>query len=113
MDRAAYAMPIAASFRIGSSFLNAPLAAIITSHELKPQCVPSRCWLRTPGCGYRSSGQLLVAPGVLAAGGVMGFMPEVHPVLVTGAAGAVGSRVVSQLSAEGVPVRALVHSDDD
>jgi uncharacterized protein YbjT (DUF2867 family) len=50
----------------------------------------------------------------LAVGGVTGgFMPELHPVLVTGAAGDVGWRVVSRLSAQGVPVRALVHHEDD
>jgi NAD(P)H dehydrogenase (quinone) len=40
-------------------------------------------------------------------------MPEVHAVLVTGAVGDIGSRVVSKLTAQGVPVRALVHHDDD
>jgi NAD(P)H dehydrogenase (quinone) len=38
---------------------------------------------------------------------------EVRPVLVTGAAGDVGSKVAGRLSGLGVPVRALVHSDDD
>jgi uncharacterized protein YbjT (DUF2867 family) len=40
-------------------------------------------------------------------------MPEVHPVLVTGAGGNIGGRVVSQLAAEGVPVRALVLNESD
>jgi NAD(P)H dehydrogenase (quinone) len=43
-------------------------------------------------------------------------MVELHPILVTGAGGAVGSvgrRVVEQLSARQIPVRALVHHDDD
>jgi NAD(P)H dehydrogenase (quinone) len=40
-------------------------------------------------------------------------MPEVNPVLVTGAAGNIGSRVVSRLAAQGVPARALVLDDDD
>jgi NAD(P)H dehydrogenase (quinone) len=40
-------------------------------------------------------------------------MSEVHPVLVTGASGDIGSKVVRGLSARGVPVRALVHGDDD
>lgn len=40
-------------------------------------------------------------------------MPEVHPVLVTGAGGDIGGRVVSQLAAQGVPARALVQHDDD
>jgi NAD(P)H dehydrogenase (quinone) len=39
-------------------------------------------------------------------------MPENHPILVTGAAGNIGSRVVSNLTAQGVPVRALVLHDD-
>lgn len=40
-------------------------------------------------------------------------MPENHAVLVTGASGNIGLRVVSQLAAQGVPVRALVHHADD
>src|SRR5258708_8823458 len=43
-------------------------------------------------------------------------MVELHPILVTGAGGGVGSvgrRVVEQLSAQRIPVRALVHHDDD
>lgn len=40
-------------------------------------------------------------------------MPEVHPILVTGAAGNIGGRVVAQLAARGVPVRALVYRPDD
>jgi uncharacterized protein YbjT (DUF2867 family) len=40
-------------------------------------------------------------------------MPEVHPVLVTGAGGDIGGRVVSHLVAQEVPVRALVLYDDD
>jgi uncharacterized protein YbjT (DUF2867 family) len=40
-------------------------------------------------------------------------MPENHAVLVTGAVGDIGSRVVASLIARGVPVRALVHHDDD
>jgi NAD(P)H dehydrogenase (quinone) len=40
-------------------------------------------------------------------------MPEVHPVLVTGAGGNIGGRVVSRLAAEGVQVRALVLNEDD
>jgi NAD(P)H dehydrogenase (quinone) len=40
-------------------------------------------------------------------------MPEVHPVLVTGATGDIGGRVVSGLRAHEVPVRALVHHEDD
>src|SRR5262245_42588623 len=42
-------------------------------------------------------------------------MAELHPILVTGAVGvgSVGRRVVEQLSAQRIPVRALVHRDDD
>jgi NAD(P)H dehydrogenase (quinone) len=44
-------------------------------------------------------------------------MAEIHRILVTGAAGGgvgdVGHRVVEQLSARRIPVRALVHHDDD
>jgi NAD(P)H dehydrogenase (quinone) len=40
-------------------------------------------------------------------------MPEVHPILVTGAAGNIGGRVVAQLAARGVPVRALVYRPGD
>jgi uncharacterized protein YbjT (DUF2867 family) len=40
-------------------------------------------------------------------------MPEVHPVLVTGAGGNIGGRVVSQLAVEGLPVRALVRNESD
>jgi NAD(P)H dehydrogenase (quinone) len=43
-------------------------------------------------------------------------MPELHPILVTGAGGGVGGvgrRAVEQLHAQRVPVRALVHRDDD
>lgn len=43
-------------------------------------------------------------------------MSELHPILVTGAGGGsagVGRRVVGQLSAQRMPVRALVHHDDD
>lgn len=43
-------------------------------------------------------------------------MAELHPILVTGAGGAVGGigrRVVERLSARQLPVRALVHHDDD
>ena len=43
-------------------------------------------------------------------------MAEPHPILVTGAGGGtggVGPRVVAQLSAQRIPVRALVHRDDD
>ncbi len=43
-------------------------------------------------------------------------MAESHPILVTGVGGGVGGigrRVVDQLSARQVPVRALVHHDDD
>jgi uncharacterized protein YbjT (DUF2867 family) len=43
-------------------------------------------------------------------------MPGTHPILVTGAGGGVGGvgrMVVEQLRAHGVPVRALVHHDDD
>jgi uncharacterized protein YbjT (DUF2867 family) len=43
-------------------------------------------------------------------------MAELHPILVTGAGGGVGSvgrRVVEQLSAQRIPVRALLHHDDD
>jgi NAD(P)H dehydrogenase (quinone) len=43
-------------------------------------------------------------------------MAELHRTLVTGAAGGTGSighRVVEQLSAQNLPVRALVHRDDD
>jgi NAD(P)H dehydrogenase (quinone) len=43
-------------------------------------------------------------------------MVELHPILVTGAGGGVGSvgrRVVEKLSAQRIPVRALVHHDDD
>lgn len=43
-------------------------------------------------------------------------MPELHPILVTGAGGGVGGvgrRVAEQLRAQRVPVRALVHRDDD
>jgi NAD(P)H dehydrogenase (quinone) len=40
-------------------------------------------------------------------------MPENHRILVTGAGGNIGSRVVSRLAAQGSPVRALVQHDDD
>ncbi|MDF3287962.1 NAD(P)H-binding protein [Streptomyces silvisoli] len=43
-------------------------------------------------------------------------MPSAHPILVTGAAagiGGVGGKVVAGLREHGVPVRALVHHDDD
>ena len=43
-------------------------------------------------------------------------MPGTHPILVTGAGGGVGGvgrMVVEQLRAHGVPVRALVHHDDE
>jgi uncharacterized protein YbjT (DUF2867 family) len=43
-------------------------------------------------------------------------VPELHPILVTGAGGGVGGvgrRVVGQLCAQRVPVRALVHHDDN
>ncbi len=40
-------------------------------------------------------------------------MPELHPTLVTGATGNIGSRIVSELAARGVTVRALVQRDDD
>jgi NAD(P)H dehydrogenase (quinone) len=43
-------------------------------------------------------------------------MPDTHPILVTGAGGGVGGvgrMVVEQLRAHGVPVRALVHHDDE
>jgi len=40
-------------------------------------------------------------------------MPDSHPVLVTGASGNIGSRVVASLAAQGVPVRAMVHHADD
>ncbi len=43
-------------------------------------------------------------------------MPDIHPILVTGAGGGVGGvgrMVVDELSAQGVPVRALVHHDDE
>lgn len=43
-------------------------------------------------------------------------MPELHRILVTGAAGGTGSvgrKVVEQLSARKVPVRAMVHREDD
>lgn len=43
-------------------------------------------------------------------------MPVNHPILVTGAGGGVGGvsrMVVERLSAHGVPVRALVHHDDE
>ena len=40
-------------------------------------------------------------------------MPDSHAVLVTGARGNIGSRVVANLAARGVPVRALVHHADD
>jgi NAD(P)H dehydrogenase (quinone) len=44
-------------------------------------------------------------------------MADIHPILVTGAAGGgigdVGHRVVMQLSAKRIPVRAQVHHDDD
>jgi NAD(P)H dehydrogenase (quinone) len=40
-------------------------------------------------------------------------MPGNHRILVTGAGGNIGSRVVSRLAAERVPVRALVQHDDD
>jgi NAD(P)H dehydrogenase (quinone) len=40
-------------------------------------------------------------------------MPAIQTVLVTGAAGDIGGRVVWRLRAHGVPVRALVHHDDD
>ena len=43
-------------------------------------------------------------------------MAELHPILVTGAGGGTGSvgrRVVAQLTAQGNPVRAFVHRDDD
>lgn len=42
-------------------------------------------------------------------------MVDHHPILVTGAGGvgSVGRRVVEQLSAQRVPVRALAHHDDD
>src|SRR5260370_42705815 len=40
-------------------------------------------------------------------------MVELHPILVTGGVGSVGRRVVEQLSAQRIPVRALVHHDDD
>jgi uncharacterized protein YbjT (DUF2867 family) len=43
-------------------------------------------------------------------------MPDTHPILVTGAGGGVGGvgrMVVDELSAQGVPVRALVHHDDE
>jgi NAD(P)H dehydrogenase (quinone) len=40
-------------------------------------------------------------------------MPDNDAILVTGAVGDIGSRVVSALTAQGIPVRALVHHDDD
>lgn len=42
-------------------------------------------------------------------------MAELHPILVTGVGGpgSIGSRVVERLSSQRVPVRALVHHDDD
>ncbi len=43
-------------------------------------------------------------------------MAQLHPILVTGAGGGtggVGRRVVEQLSAQRIPVRALVHREDD
>src|ERR1700739_47161 len=43
-------------------------------------------------------------------------MADIHPILVTGAGGGVGGvghRVVEQLSAKRIPVRAFVHHDDD
>jgi uncharacterized protein YbjT (DUF2867 family) len=40
-------------------------------------------------------------------------MSELHPILVTGAASGIGRRVVEQLCARRMPVRALVHTDDD
>jgi NAD(P)H dehydrogenase (quinone) len=43
-------------------------------------------------------------------------VPEIHPILVTGAGGGVGGvgrRVVGHLSAQRIPVRALVHREDD
>ncbi|MGE7435744.1 NAD(P)H-binding protein [Kitasatospora sp. NPDC001175] len=40
-------------------------------------------------------------------------MSDPHPILVTGAVGGVGRRVVEQLRARQVPVRALVHHDDE
>lgn len=40
-------------------------------------------------------------------------MAELHPILVTGAASGVGRMVAEKLSADGLPVRAFVHHDDD
>jgi uncharacterized protein YbjT (DUF2867 family) len=40
-------------------------------------------------------------------------MTEFHPILVTGAGGGIGAMVTARLSAQKVPVRALVHRDDE